>query len=545
MLDLPLPEEHVQRVADVLESARLSVLNRAAGDYPWFIRNFCRIEIKESVGLIDAFKLWPFQLEALRVIGAGDVVVVLKARQLGLSWLVIADTACRMLFEPGYRVSAISKSDFESMEMARRLRVILENIPEWIIRPHSKQNKDWGGPTWEANTDRVVIHFPRQLGQISRADSILHALPQNPESARSLTGHRLILDEFAFQQHASNIWTGALPTINDGTGQVVVISTGRRGTKFEELVQQAKDPENGFALLFFPWHVRPDRNEAWYDKVKRKDPNNYRAEYPATEEEAFSVGQGAFFPEYDDRIHIHVGYVPPTWWRRQGAYDPGYTSRACFKWYAIEPDGKYAVCYREYYPQRVTDAVQAEEVLRLSAYPDGTAEALEVVWTDREAWNASSESGQSTAEIFLERGIPLVPAAKSKMALRNGWRRLHAFLLPRSESREGAGTEEGAPPVQNGLWSLLSFTNECAHTRRTYPACEQSSTDPEDIARTSEHHCQDCDRMFCYAYPLELPGVPSGVWDATWGKDPETREQTEAKLPWALQDERVEEPDDF
>ncbi|MDE2104844.1 MAG: hypothetical protein KGL39_46840 [Patescibacteria group bacterium] len=486
---LSVKEEDINRGLDL---ARVAILQRAPHDYPWFIRHFIRIEIKDVPGAIGTFQLWNFQVDALKTMLTDRRLIVLKARQLGLSWLVLAYAACRMLFQPGYRIAAISKTDKESMEMARRLKVILENMPEWVIREHKKPFKMWGGPTFEANTDRVLIHFPDKDGQ-RVADSIFTALPQSADSGRSLTGDLLILDEFAAQDYAEEIWAAAGPTINDGSGQAIIISTGKRNTKFEELCTAARKGEGRFKILFFPWNARPDRTIEWYENTKADFPNSYKAEYPCNEDEAFSAGAGRFFPEYTDEVHV-LDWYPPKHWPRWGGYDPGFSSRACFKWYAIHPLGHYMVAYREYYPTKVVDEDQADTILKLSKYEDGSDEQLDIVLCDREAWNASSETetGQSTAEIFLSKGIPLVRAAKSKAALRNGWRRLHAFLKPIDGERPGV--EEGGPD-QPGKWSRLAFTRACSHSRRTYPSCVEANNDPEDISKQSEHHCFVGDTM--------------------------------------------------
>jgi len=108
------------------------------------------------------------------------------------------------------------------------------------------------------------------------------------------------------------------PTVNrpDG-GQVIGISTADMGTLFEEIWNAAVAGENDFYPIFLPWHADPRRTREWYEQTKRNMPNTYRREYPATPEEAFTAGSGAFFPEWDHDVHVidEPGWYPPKDWR--------------------------------------------------------------------------------------------------------------------------------------------------------------------------------------------------------------------------------------
>jgi hypothetical protein len=78
--------------------------------------------------------------------------------------------------------------------------------------------------------------------------------------------------------------------------------------------------------------------------------------------------------------------------------------------------------------------------------------------------------------------------AQATKSLENGWRRLHEWLEP-YDGPDGKKT------------ALLTFTGDCANTIRTYPSCEESESNPEDISKKSEHHPQDVDRYFVMSRP--------------------------------------------
>jgi len=464
-----------------------------------FVEGAVKIEDKDVMGLVVPFTLWPDQKKVLRRFVKNRRVVVLKARQLGLTWLALAYACWRLVHRPGYWVVALSKrEDPDAKELIRRVKFILRHLPDWMIREKSEAEKGWNGAVWEATALKVEIQFPGQ------EPSVFQSMTSSPESGRSFTANLILFDEWAFQQYAEELWAAGYPVINRPTGgQVIGLSTGNRGTLFESIWNGAVSGDNNFKPIFLPWNADPRRTSGWYKRTRQDMPNSYKREYPRSPDEAFTVGQGAFFPEWDFDTHVMMdyGWYPPDYCQIYGAYDAGYGSRACFKWYAVFPDGR-AVGYREYYPHQVTDLEQAKQINKMSLRPDGTPERLVKIFADPSCWNKQSGTGESTAEVFLKAGIRMLPADND---LANGWRRLHQWL--------GVG-EDGSPH--------LSFTHSCGNTIRTYPSCEQSKTNPEDIARNSEHHPQDVDRYFVMGRPA--PGRVVNIRKQENKLPPELRE---------------------
>jgi len=444
-----------------------------------FMEEALYIEDRDVTGLAIRFKLWDEQRDVVEKMVSDRLLIVLKARQLGLTWLALAFAVHELIFKHGFSVVALSKrEDPDAKELTRRIEFMLRYLPKWLIREHRGKDKNWGGLTWESTTFSITVYHP------GKESSVFQSMTSAPDSGRSFTANLVILDEWCFQQFAEEIWSAAYPTINRPTGgKVFGLSTGKRGTLFETLWNKAVRKENTFTPIFLPWWVDPRRTREWYEQTKRDLPNTYRAEYPSTPEEAFMVGEGAFFPQWDIDIHMinEPMWYPPDYCQIVGSYDAGYGSNACFKWYAVFPDGR-AIGFREYYPRQVTDGEQAKTILKMSMKPDGNPENLGLIPADPSCWNKQSGTGESTAEVFLKNGLRLTPADNN---LVNGWRRLHEWLHP---------NEDGIPG--------LRFTISCANTIRTYPACEQAKTNPEDICKTSEHHCQDVDRYFVMSRPM-------------------------------------------
>jgi hypothetical protein len=501
---------------------------RAKLECQYFIENFVKIEDRDSIEIAVPFKLWETdcgefqnQVDALNTFLIERLIICYKARQLGFTWLALAYETHKEIYTPGWVVVALSKREEDAKELVRRITFILSNLPDYIVidKKNFKGNWDDKGhpispvPVWESTALSIVIYHP----QIKTIDedgeekllpcepSMFRSLSASPDSGRSLTANSVLIDEWAFQEYARDIWDAAYPTINRSTGgQVIGLSTIKRGTLFEEIWDGAVAGTNGFTPVFAPWYLDPKRGDEWREATKKAMPNTYRSEYPSTPEEGKTIGKGAFFEEWDEEIHIPTKHWTPS--KRDpgyiiAAYDPGFSSYACFKWYFVFNNGQIK-CFREYYPHRVTDKNQALDILKMSCYDDGIINkvkcpnGLEIevpgtpyrfndIVADCDAWTPNRGTGETTSEVFAKYGIMMRQADKN---LENGWRRLHEWLEP-------------FPDKDGKMMALLTFTTDCQNTRRTYPSCISSKINPEDIDKSCESHCQDVDRYMTMSRP--------------------------------------------
>jgi hypothetical protein len=80
----------------------------------------------------------------------------------------------------------------------------------------------------------------------------------------------------------------------NGFHAVFTVNKKKAGTLFKEIFRNA--PTNGFHAVFHGWKSRPDRDQEWYDRVKREAPSSdgmspelyMEQEHPATAEEALA-----------------------------------------------------------------------------------------------------------------------------------------------------------------------------------------------------------------------------------------------------------------
>jgi hypothetical protein len=482
-------------------SDRLYLKNKVyEGNMKKFINDLIKIEDKDKPGTVIDFKLWDAQERALEKIDNNRFTITAKSRQLGLTWLALSYIMHLILFFEGKSATGISETERDGKELCRRMDFILRHLPNWLVVEKGKEKdmkENTTGITYEYNVLSIEIHHP------NGENSVFSALPSKPSAARSFTDNIVLLDEWAYHPRAEQIWTAAYPTINrPGGGKVIGISTGEQGTFFEEIWNNAEweygaeagNDSNLFTGIFLPWDAHPDRDKQWHEDTKKQLPNTHRSQYPSTPSEAFTTGKGAFFTEFERDIHIPYGkeWYPPGNWRIVGAYDGGY-NRACFKWYAISNDG-WIICYREYYPQKTIDPIQAEDIRQLSRDRDGVPEQIDYIVADTSCWAKNQDTGKTTVEIMEEHGLrPWRQADKDRIM---GWNRLHEFLAPVKDEQGNIIKDR-----YGNLLAKLRYTESCSNTLRLFPGMKSDENTPDDLAPGQEDHVFDTDRYFVQSRP--------------------------------------------
>lgn len=232
---------------------------------PLALSAYCRIR---GVG---PWHLWRAQRLALMNLVTGNNLVILKARQLGMTWTMMLYVLWYAMTTPEAQVLVVSRRDLEATGAVERLRYLHSSIPPWLRRTAPER----GQPN---------IHHMR-IGS-----GIVQSLPSG--SGRSFTSGLLVMDEGAQWDQADERIAELLPTAAD-TGQAVICSTANGiGNQFWHLWAK---PRKGWARLFAGALERPDRTRDWVDEQRTLLGPYGPQEYPLNPEEAFlSSGHGVF-----------------------------------------------------------------------------------------------------------------------------------------------------------------------------------------------------------------------------------------------------------
>ncbi len=226
------------------------------------------------------FELWPAQQEALAEIATHRYIVMLKARQLGMSWLTLTYALWMMLFHPAPNIMLMSKRDDESIELLTRLIQMYEYLPDWM-------------------KVRAVVQSSAHDFVLSNG-SKAKAFPTS--GGRSYTGTMVILDEADFMPDLNKVLNAIRPTIDAG-GQLVMISTVDKEkpiSPFKEIFRAAwYNKEGDYHPIFLSWRARPERTTEWREKIaldmrKQTGTNDgLYQEYPDNPEEALAPIEAA------------------------------------------------------------------------------------------------------------------------------------------------------------------------------------------------------------------------------------------------------------
>lgn len=378
-----------------MQEIRQFEIDRCKKDVVYFVEKYGHIEDKDADELIQKFTLWQAQKDALLSIVKNKWNVILKARQLGFSWLTLHVAAWMMVCNTGRTVVALSRTEEEAKELVRRLGVILRYMPSFIAEDKNIPN-GWSGPVFRATAMELTIYYPKG------PDSVFKAFPSAANAARSFTADLIIFDEWAFQDCAEKIWTSGFPTINRSTGgKVIGLSTIERGSHFENMFTNV---DNGFNKIFIPWYADPRRDEAWYEQTKRALGDAVTQEYPATIEEALSVPGGAYFPEVMASTHLSKEQISGKVFNYV-TLDYG-LDMLSVHWIRVNSKHEMQV-YREYDAPNVTIGAACDIIKRMN-----DDDEIELYLAPSDLWSREQITGRSRAELFRDGGINLTKTSR-------------------------------------------------------------------------------------------------------------------------------------
>ncbi len=277
------------RLEGVIASYRESCLD--------FIQTCVVIEDPQQEPSEVPFILWPDQRKLLQSFIDDRLQIVLKSRQIGISWLACAYALWLLLFFNGKVVLLFSQGQSEADELLRRVRLMYDRLPDDLRNALPQLVSPSGSRLHWMNGSRVL------------------SLPATLKAGRTFTASLVIMDEAAHMEYAETLYTALKPTI-DGGGKLIIISTANGiGNLFQQLWQSAQEMTTDFVPHFLSWQSRPGRDTKWYQNIVAEALGNLplvRQEYPSDPEEAFqATGQERFLPSISlwDRCRA----VPPPW----------------------------------------------------------------------------------------------------------------------------------------------------------------------------------------------------------------------------------------
>ena len=251
-------------------------------DVHYFFNNF--VTVKDSIKCkAIQWESWDYLEDLLETFENNKEIIILKARQLGISWLVAGYALWTVLFKGNARVLMFSKGERESWELVDKCKFIYDNLPSYL---------------------QVEIVNQRRDGLSFRNGSSIKAYPSTKSAGVGETATLVIRDELAFHPFADLNFFAVGPTVDAG-GKMIDLSTRNIETSDDHFVQRylkAKSGEIHAKAVFLGWKCRPERSEGmslddWFNNVikKKYSPSEIEKNYPETEEQALSPVKGIMF----------------------------------------------------------------------------------------------------------------------------------------------------------------------------------------------------------------------------------------------------------
>lgn len=261
-----------------------------------FLTYWCWIEDKVHHCAIP-FLLWPSQRIIIPLIRIHNRLVILKARQLGLTWLTAAYSIWICITQPLQLVVVISAKEEWALEFLERVKFILQRLPPWLCPSVTKETAQ-------------SIEFSHANNLISTIKS----LTTTEEGAQSKTPTLLVLDETARNRYVKSIWNSSKPGLDAGGGKVIVISNAiKDGVGWpwtRDLYTDSMKGGNDFVRVFLPWNAHPQRPADFLELQAKQgmDELGILDHYPSTEIEALTTHAGSYFSTL---LQYHTP-TPPT-----------------------------------------------------------------------------------------------------------------------------------------------------------------------------------------------------------------------------------------
>lgn len=249
-----------------------------AESFPYWLFKYARIvdpPTQTNVGGIVPFQNWPNIRVSIDAFEKHQHIVIIKSRQIGESYIVAAWCLWNALFHDGDTSLLFSRGETEAIELLGKAKRMYDQLPKWM--------------QWKLNPDsRTELGWPER-------HSTTKAFAATEAAGVSFTASRVVNDEWPYHPFAGANYMSAKPTIDAG-GQFIGLGTVDKlhpdnlatgifedaynhMQRLDPVCQEVKNmiypigpSPNGFVPVFFPYWVRPGRDEEWYERTKASIP---------------------------------------------------------------------------------------------------------------------------------------------------------------------------------------------------------------------------------------------------------------------------------
>jgi len=252
--------------------------------FAYFVHNYSMMWTKEGGDPIP-FHLWDFQRDACGKFQNKRKLIVLKARQMGMSWLAMAYVVWVILFTKNFHVYITSIGLKEVNEQMERIRFIYYNLPDWL-----QGDVILGGKGCKDNDS--LMEFTN--------GSAVHAISSSKSGGHGAAPGLYILDEFSRKDNDIMAWRAIKPSLGKNSRVIIISTSNGFNNVYAELWFGAVKGENDFEPVFYSAKEHPDYTDEYIADMKADfagDLVGFKEAFPYTPEEAFMSSSRAVFDE--------------------------------------------------------------------------------------------------------------------------------------------------------------------------------------------------------------------------------------------------------
>jgi hypothetical protein len=259
---------------------------------------------------IEKWKPWNFQLELLDIINSYDLIYILKASQLGISWLIAIYNDWVANFSETSRNLLLSQGGTEAEELLDKVKFVHNGLPDFMRMPTDSDN-------------RTFISMKGNYAEV-------RALASTDKAGHGFQGSVVTRDEVARHEWARDNFKAVSRAIDSG-GKLIELSTANKkvalasqmGYFQEKTYDYWKHPQTfknvmpsglelyinesmpGSCLVFLNWRLRPVRYEGmdlddWWNSriLTRYTTEEIEEQYPTSIEDVFRASTtNAYFEQ--------------------------------------------------------------------------------------------------------------------------------------------------------------------------------------------------------------------------------------------------------
>lgn len=235
---------------------------------------------------------WRWQRWVADRVLADRRLIVLKGRQIGVTWTVLAVDVAEAILMPDTASLMYRQREDEAVDNVRRWWVLYQSLPA-----HFKAGIEVLTPSRGDRPGSAGVVLRHADGRLSEVVPMTSAAA----SGHGRTVRRVLLDEGAHIEKLARIRAAVEPAAGRAAIANVSTANGRsnpetgEGNEFHRLWAA---PDSGYTRIFLPYDIHPERDAGWYENAPevRSLPLHLRQQnFPRDEHEAFALSDRLFF----------------------------------------------------------------------------------------------------------------------------------------------------------------------------------------------------------------------------------------------------------